>query len=425
MNLKFKIRKGKNSATIYLDFYALKEIRVRENTRFKMPIDSVKFWNKKTGKIKLPNSIPNSMTINETLSNYNNSLTKELNDLYEKNSLNIHSSRKVIKSILNPNPTNVIATKNTNLLAYYREYIEKHHTQISSHTRKKLSKGTLKTMNNTLNKLVQFEKGGKYLKFDDITETYMKNFISHLISLNYSDNYIGTIISKLGTILRYSYNEGLHENTIFQKQIFKRIYEEVNHVFLNSDEISKIQNLKIEDVQLSNARDIILIACYTGMRVADLIDFLKDDNKRIIRNKKRNLISHIQSKTQKEVYIPIHDKLQLMLNMRNGKFPKYLPVHILRKSIKILCRLAGINQTVEIIKTLGGKKVTITKKKYCVVSMHSCRRSFCTNAVLAGAHPQDVMLFSAHTNVKDFNNYVKASKLELVQTVLNNNMFRA
>jgi len=70
-----------------------------------------------------------------------------------------------------------------------------------------------------------------------------------------------------------------------------------------------------------------------------------------------------------------------------------------------ICGFAGINEIVEMSKTLSGKKEIIKKKKYLLVSMHSCRRSFCTNAILTKATPSEVMLISGHSSVKVFNNY--------------------
>jgi len=113
------------------------------------------------------------------------------------------------------------------------------------------------------------------------------------------------------------------------------------------------------------------------------------------------------------------------LDLANKPVLEVYRVHpnILNKKIKEICRIVNINSEVQITKTLGGKKETFKHKKYELITMHSLRRSFCTNAILKGASPHEVMFISGHTKTSTFNKYVKASKFEKAKSILESPMF--
>jgi len=50
--------------------------------------------------------------------------------------------------------------------------------------------------------------------------------------------------------------------------------------------------------------------------------------------------------------------------------------------------------------TKGAKEVIITKRKFERISSHVCRRSFCTNELLAGTNVELIMAMSGHTSYK-------------------------
>ena len=48
--------------------------------------------------------------------------------------------------------------------------------------------------------------------------------------------------------------------------------------------------------------------------------------------------------------------------------------------------------------------------KYMLVKTHTARRSFCTNAYLAGVPVIDIMAISTHTTESSFMRYIKVTK---------------
>ena len=55
------------------------------------------------------------------------------------------------------------------------------------------------------------------LDFHDFNSKTYDELVNYLKSRNYSINYIGTILNKLKTILKASHEEGLHNNSDYQK----------------------------------------------------------------------------------------------------------------------------------------------------------------------------------------------------------------
>jgi hypothetical protein len=99
----------------------------------------------------------------------------------------------------------------------------------------------------------------------------------------YSKNYIGTIIQKIKTVMGYAYEEGKHTNLEYIKNYFAKMTEVVNHPYLDSKELSQIEKLELHQEEMSVSRDNFLIGCNTGLRIGDLLSFIK--NPRLIKIK--------------------------------------------------------------------------------------------------------------------------------------------
>ena len=60
----------------------------------------------------------------------------------------------------------------------------------------------------------------------------------------------------------------------------------------------------------------------------------------------------------------------------------------------------------------GGKDYTINKPKWQLLTTHTARRSYCTNAYLSGVPIQDIMNISGHKTEKSFRVYLKMKDSE-------------
>lgn len=411
MKVNFKLRKGLKKNTILLDFRFGRNIRVRYSTGLEIKAGSERFWDSKKCKIKLPNDVSNYRLINERLRFLENQIEKSIAKLDSEDRISNYSCNSVIKDILKPNYSEKVIPNNKSnmVLNYFDWYLDYYSKNNSRSINKPLTKGTLRTYRNSRNYLNNFLKTNKISKFyfEDIDEMFYNDFIKYGYAKNYSRNYIGTIIQKLKTITGHAYDAKVHNNTEFKKKYFAKISEDINHPYLNENELNSILNLELINKLQDNVRDIFLIASFTGLRVGDLTLFLKSP--KLVDIKKKKFIHLKQEKTNNEVFIPINSKIKQILNKRNGNFPPAIHENVINKQIKAIARMAQINEAFEIIKTISGKKTSIIKPKYKFISSHTARRSFCTNAFNANMPPHQIMLFSGHKSEKVFHNYIKTS----------------
>lgn len=161
-------------------------------------------------------------------------------------------------------------------------------------------------------------------------------------------------------------------------------------VFLDFQEITKIKSTKMIGEDLLHARDWLIIGCYTGQRVSDLLDM----NKSKIFTKTDSVgdsfrfIDLIQKKTGRHVSIPMHDEVEQVLQRYDGNFPPLFRGTTQKSNsatfnllIKKVCELSGINNIVKgRIFNDEEKRNEIRETEKCnLVSTHICRRSFATN----------------------------------------------
>ena len=78
--------------------------------------------------------------------------------------------------------------------------------------------------------------------------------------------------------------------------------------------------------------------------------------------------------------------------------------------VKELAELAKLNETILISFTQGGIKQTKTFLKHQLITMHTARRSFATNAYLMGVPTISIMKITGHRTEKAFLKYIKISQ---------------
>ncbi len=250
----------------------------------------------------------------------------------------------------------------------------------------------------------------KTLYFDDINRKFYNDFISFLNDKKYSKNYTGTVIQKIKTVMGYALDEGKHTNLEFKKSYFSKVSEVINHPYLDLNELKEIEKLQIDDKEMDLARDIFLVGCFTGLRIGDLLSFIKNPNFTIESGKK--LIQLKQSKTAKKVYIPLNSNILRVMGKYNGNLPDYLHQNTINTHLKSICKRAKISEPYQYTRTEGGIEVVHNKPKHKFISTHTARRSFCTNAFKEGIPVHDIMAISGHKTERIFLDYIKVDVLQ-------------
>jgi len=184
---------------------------------------------------------------------------------------------------------------------------------------------------------------------------------------------------------------------------FKTLTEESQNIYLTPEELQEIYQLDLSDKpSLEKTRDLFIVGCWTGLRYSDW-------NKIAPENIKGELITIFQEKTGQKVVVPIHPTVRQILNKYDGILPKTISNQKFNAYLKQITKLVKLNQSVSKQTTRAGKKETILKKKWEMVTTHTARRSFATNMYKAGVPSITIMAITGHRTESVFLKYIKVT----------------
>lgn len=447
-NSKFTVKKNKSgTGTIKVIFNFGKHKKIEYYTPYKL-ID-FKNWDKGSSKVKLVHSEPEALGINGKLrlleAEADKIISKHVNeDLELTNDLVKSRMESVIKN--RDVSVNEIKTKENNqdFLKYFEWFLNFYSTNPRPKTNKPYNKGTLKTLRNTKELVERFQKHKKRLCFDDVTLSFHHKLIDYMSGHDYSVNYKGTVIKNVKAIMNDAYERDFHRNLDFKKSAFSKPTEEVENVYLNEDEIDKINQVDLEKLlednddeyfkkeevkpyldYLERCRDFFSIGCYTGLRVSDLLKLTKDNIKEFnVGGRKMKAINVKTSKTSKLVEIPIKTALQNILDKYDGDMPKKVSDAKINLYIKKIGRAAKLNEPIKVKSIKNGITTETSIPKYEKITNHTARRSFCTNAFNGGMQPVDIMTISGHKTEKAFFTYIKSTSRDRFDKIKNHPFFQ-
>uniref|UniRef100_UPI00404A0450 tyrosine-type recombinase/integrase n=1 Tax=Flavobacterium sp. TaxID=239 RepID=UPI00404A0450 len=335
---------------------------------------------------------------------------------YNKRSTNLLINTQWLKDFLNPDIEVIEETKLPNTLVEYIDfYIDYRKHEIKETSRKKF--------NVIKHKMERFQKKRKKpILISDINENFKQEFVEYYKAEGYAQNTMQRELVFIKTFCKHARHLGLETHPQLDNLRLDRA--KVEKIFLSFEEIEKIENIEKEKLteSLENAKDWLIISCYTGQRVSDFLRFTKDMVR--IENGK-HLIEFTQQKTDKIMTIPLHKKVLEILEKRNGDFPYTISDQKYNDYIKKVCEIAKINN-----KIIGSKKVetakdsgiyrkkTDTYKKHELVSSHIGRRSFATN--FYGKIPTTYLIYvTGHSTEQMFLTYIGKSNKDLAMEIGN------
>ncbi len=429
----FKLRVNPSgSCKIYLHFnYGRKQV-YRYATKFN--INRKAHWIKSKQRVKVVHEEPNAEKINEELVQLDK-LTETLIRQYQNHPK--YLDNQIIKEDLESLIKNTSSdySKNPSLISYFDWFLTYYENNPRPKINKPYKRGTLRSLKNTRNLLDRFQESYGSIHFNKIDLNFHEKFLKYMSDLNYSNNYKGTIIKNLKTVLNDAYEREFHDNLSFKKSGFIKPKENINHIYLTESEIERIEkvnmNILLDNLKgyfdqkniktpskniLDRTRDIFLIGCYTGLRIDDLLSLSKN-NIYEIQTTSGEKIKIIRVKTEKNdriVEIPIKPQLIKILEKYNYDFPKKVTAQKVNYYIK------AIGKAAEILIADNG----INKPKYEQITAHTARRSFCTNAYKNGMHTLDIMSISGHKSEKVFLNYIKATPRDRLNQIKDHPFFK-
>ena len=278
---------------------------------------------------------------------------------------------------------------------------------------------TIKAYHATIKSIKDFGKlNGKEVSFEDINLTWYSLFIKFLQAKGHSNSTLGKYIKNIKSILNAATELGHNTNFIFRNKSFAKPNETSHKIFLTKEEIEKIAALDLSnDLQKNITRDYFLISSMSGLRFSDFVRIKKEH---IINDR----IQMITLKTGQEVIIPIAPLLKSIFLKYDFEFPKCPCNQVFNRYLKEIGEEAELISIETVTKTIGGVKSVRGYKKFELLTSHSGRRSFISNAILAGINSTSIMKISGHKSAAVFNSYAKFDAHQNAEKLAEHSFFK-
>ncbi|MGV0994989.1 phage integrase SAM-like domain-containing protein [Empedobacter falsenii] len=308
--ITYRIRSKNDTANILLRLYIDANNRPETKTGL---IANTKEWNNDIEKIS-----------NKSITNKN--LKTQLLDLksYVLKEYNIDFEKGIVfnKDWLDSKLTSYFNRKDETIdlnfiINYINQFIElrKLDTSIKSTTNQKFE--TLKT------KLHLFQNKNKavYLLSDFDNKLFNKFRSFLMVDSKLMESTANRTLKNLKTVLRDARYNGYtisHQVDSIKTEIKSDV-----KIYLSFDEINQIKNKHIIGSEIAIAKDWLIIGCFVGQRVGDLMSMNKSmiSTKRDVNGKEFDFIELKQEKTGENVTIPLHPEVKKILKKYKGNFP--------------------------------------------------------------------------------------------------------
>ena len=417
-SLKFYLNepKSKKKTSIYFRFsYGAFEI-INEKKKYlnlryftSESIDPI-FWNTDTGRAKETKKFPQHPEFNARLKDIEDTAFNVLRRLQNDGTTPTNDLLKKEFDIIWKDAKDLTDTapEHMEFMQYVNHFIE------TSNRRE----GTKKSYRRAYRDYQEYEQSRKMrLTFANIDIDFYNDFVKFLKSKKYAPNTIGTRIKVLKTFLSNAKEVELPVNDDFKKKAFAKPKEETETIYLNESELMSIYSLNLESKpKLDRARDLFLIGAYTGLRFSDLSQLNKD-------NITDDTIAIKTIKTGTPVVIPLHSIVRSILGKYDNNLPKIPSNQKFNDYIKEIAALAGIKDSVKVEQTKGDLTIKTSTPKHQLVTSHTARRSFATNAFLADMPAIAIMKITGHKTESAFMKYIKISSEDNARKLMQHKFF--
>lgn len=334
--------------------------------------------------------------------------------------LNIKESRKSKKTML--------------LLDYMDKYIEEMKTGVrfKKGTSQKVTPGYIKKLNCIRSRISRYEiVRRKTLSLDDVTMDFQRDYLKWYYDNNLSPNSVRSDLMNLAYIMKTAVESKLTTVEEFRSSQFVPKGEDVDHIYLLPEQITtmletdlssvdaikelieksklkeKVKNEYLKKItrfyarNMERTRDIFIVGCLSGQRFSD---FIRICNDMVVTIDGKSFINLIQKKTKKKVIIPMDKRIGVILDKYNGSLPR-TNIPSFNKMLKELAEIIGWTFKAKIDEKRMGSK---TSTRFCdLISSHTARRSFATNAYAADVPLASIMAVTGHCSEKNLRAYLK------------------
>lgn len=237
---------------------------------------------------------------------------------------------------------------------------------------------------------------------------------------NFMDNTLKRDFGYIASLCIYAKRKGVEVNDDWVDFKFSKVKktdlfpksvnsgsDKIFYQYFNFEEIKTIENLEALTDSLDNVRDWLLISLLVGQRISDWMRF---DKSMIVKSRGKSFIKFTQAKTGNEMMIHINEKIQNILDKRNGDFPRQIEFQKYNDYVKKVAKKAGFTEKVmgykdQVIEGLGKRRIYGEYERWELISSHIGRRSFATN-FYKHIPTYDIMFMTGHKTEGEFLRYI-------------------
>ncbi|MCG7281758.1 site-specific integrase [Chryseobacterium taklimakanense] len=224
----------------------------------------------------------------------------------------------------------------------------------------------------------------------DIDNNFKNEVAKFMAANNYQRSYLRKSLKNVKDFWRFAQGKGINvgidpETWELEKE-FPNVQDQIyTDPFLSLEELEAIKNTELVSDYLDNARDWLIISCWTAQRVSDLMGFSID---KISEYDGAKFISISQKKTGNKISIPLFKEVEKILDKRGGNFPRPISEQKYNEYIKKVCKKAGLSKMIHGAKrrqkTVINGRVAYRNEigyfeKWELITSHVGRRSFISN----------------------------------------------
>ena len=270
-----------------------------------------------------------------------------------------------------------------------------------------VEKETIQKYNVVFLKFKEFQLKYKVkYKLADLNNDFYSLFISYLRKHDkLYDNTLHRYFNFFKSCLLWVEKKGYKLNTDYKNYSIKK--HETNDVHLTEEELKLLEEAELTGSKL-RARDLFLIGAYTGQRFSDYSMFEKADvrEEAIVKKAKKTKITS---------FIPLHKKLNALLNKYNWILPK-ISSQKFNVKIQEVCKELEINDSIKKVSYMGNIKKEEIFPKWKLIGSHTARRTFITLMSERGMADHQLMQIAGIKDAKTLQKYKKFNLNTLINT---------
>ncbi len=259
------------------------------------------------------------------------------------------------------------------------------------------------TCRNSINDFIKATN--KSLFFEDINLEFFDLYRDFCFQeKKYLNSTFAKSISIFKVFLNWAADRDYHSNFSYHK--FKASSDEIEVICLTLDELMKFFHYDFEKNKHSRVRDIYCFSAFTGLRYSDLV---KLNTANIYENE---LKITVKKTKEQDLIIPLSKHAKTILKKYKGTIVEPLPLissQKLNKYLKEACKIIELNNTIQIIRYSGNKRIEKNQYKYELITIHTARKTFVTNSLMLGMDRDVVKSITGHKSDSSFRKYLKIS----------------